>query len=321
MITCAGESGALDLYAIHEPSYPVRPPKRVLRLRLPDVKAHRQLRTINTHSSPYIARPETLQSPFVQPQDNRIHIIQLQYDDLASSYTMYIKNDYLLDLMDQMHEGKGIYTHVKVSPSSAHPSQNHFATPGAPEQSGAYQLDDIKYLPWSHWGPPNTRFLEQDLHFQWLRCSSLLASAPGGPNVLMSRYVNGYRVVMPTHIGLPDTFQDSQGHTELCVYDFNVHPKRTNDPCSPLMDPHQQQLAADEEPFWSYSVNSTPTILPEKNVFAAPVISTLPYAVSSRSGAPKYTGFMIDEQRIIGMKASFIVFFECANFDELVCST
>ena len=158
MITCAGETGSLVLYAINDPSPTtgeIQPPTRVLRLRLPELRPHRHLRTINTHSAPHLARPEALDSPFVQHQHLRIHLVQLMYGDLMPNYTMYIKNEYLLDLMDQVREKRGVYQDLQPDNAGTY-YVDHFAPPG-------------NYLPWEDWGPTNTRFLQQDLRFQWLR--------------------------------------------------------------------------------------------------------------------------------------------------------
>ncbi|KAI0703399.1 hypothetical protein BC835DRAFT_1410680 [Cytidiella melzeri] len=286
MIACAGNTGSLDLYTINDQSisrYAPDPPTRVLSLRLPELRPHRQLRSVNTHSSPHLARAEGLRTPFAQSQHRRIHLFQLHYGDLLPAYTMYVKNEYLLGLIDEMSKRKGVYHQIRVSPSIPH--SRHFATPGAPEAPPASETKYVEYLPWVHWGPRHTRFLQQELHFQWLR------------------YINGYRVVMPPSANGIDGAQAIQQLTQLCVFDFNVHPGRIDDPCDALMDLHeQQQLAEGKQPLWTYELKSEATVLPDRDLFTAPVVSALPYALSKRKGVSGYTGFMIDEQRLVGMK-------------------
>lgn len=166
MIVCTGQPGSLDLYTVNEVSASdgaIQAPTHVIRLRLPELQAHRHLRTITTHSSPYLAHPEALHSPFVQPQDLRIHLVQLLYGDLLPGYALYIKNEYLLDLMDQVHEQRGVYLDLETPSLLA-----HLSTSGAPELSLMGRVA-CRYLPWKVWGPGSTRFLQQDLRFQWLR--------------------------------------------------------------------------------------------------------------------------------------------------------
>ncbi|KAI0084537.1 hypothetical protein BDY19DRAFT_970797, partial [Irpex rosettiformis] len=173
MITCEGEVGSLDLYAINETSLDgtVQPPTQVLRLRLPELRPHRHLRTISTHSAPYLARPEALENPFVQHQDDRIHVVQLRYSDLMPGYTMYVKNEYLLSLMDQMGEKRGVYHELQVQDTTPYYSPE-LVHSDAPENRHLPLINNYQYLAWEDWGPSNTRFLQQDLRFQWLRYAS-----------------------------------------------------------------------------------------------------------------------------------------------------
>lgn len=81
----------------------------------------------------------------------------------------------------------------------------------------------------------------------------------------------------------------------MTVMDFHVHPKRTHDPCEDVA-----HKAPDYR--WGYQVSAEPSTVAASDVFRQDVISRLPYAVSRRAGDLHYTGFMMDDQRIVGMK-------------------
>ncbi|KZT01957.1 uncharacterized protein LAESUDRAFT_662823 [Laetiporus sulphureus 93-53] len=126
-----------------------------------------------------------------------------------------------------------------------------------------------KIVQWKTWGPKYSRFLEHTISFQWLR------------------YVHGQRVILPP---VMRTSQNPQ--STMYVLDFNVHPKRTNDPV-PLPKPDSR---------CSYKVFTEPSTVQRRETFKDDVVTYLPYAVMSRLGTFQYSGFMIDDERIIGMK-------------------
>lgn len=168
MVACIGHSGTLELYTINEQAEAPEPPEHVVALHLPPLLIHRQLRSISTHSAPYLANPDTVESPFIGSQDCRIHLIQLHYGDLLPQYTLYIKNEYFLEVIGQMNDGTGIYRLKRHVPVDMFPTV-HFAAPGAPESGNNSRTKLAAYLAWEAWGPQNTRFMQQSLHFQWLR--------------------------------------------------------------------------------------------------------------------------------------------------------
>lgn len=55
----------------------------------------------------------------------------------------------------------------------------------------------------------------------------------------------------------------------------------------------------------TYSLYLSDHKVPAKQLFAKEVVTRLPYAVSTRMGMFRYSGFMIDEERLIGMKVRF----------------
>ncbi|EKM51060.1 uncharacterized protein PHACADRAFT_103833 [Phanerochaete carnosa HHB-10118-sp] len=132
--------------------------------------------------------------------------------------------------------------------------------------------DTKKTLDWKDWGPKNTRFFEHNVQFQWLR------------------YVHGQRVILPPV--LPTAGADV---TMMFVLDFNVHPRRRHDPARDLPVVPQSHTH-------DHYVSFAPSAVEGGTLFKSDVVTELPYTVSHRTGALRYTGFMIDDQRIIGMK-------------------
>lgn len=132
--------------------------------------------------------------------------------------------------------------------------------------------DKKKTLEWEDWGHAHTRFFEHNVQFQWLR------------------YVHGQRVILPPVLPSPDSKESM-----MFVLDFHVLPKRLHDPAHDLPRPEHSYG-------WGHHVSLEPSIVEAGPLFKRDVISTLPYSVSHRRGDLRYTGFMIDDQRIIGMK-------------------
>ena len=104
-----------------------------------------------------------------------------------------------------------------------------------------------------------------------------------------SRYVHGARVVQPPFWRTP---------TSLSVLDFNVHPTRVNDPAGPLESSDADDYGV------TYGVITAPTVINRGQVFRHTVTTRLPYSESRREGTYNYSGFLIDDERIIGMKVS-----------------
>ncbi|KAH7907612.1 hypothetical protein BJ138DRAFT_1159727 [Hygrophoropsis aurantiaca] len=117
-------------------------------------------------------------------------------------------------------------------------------------------------IPWEKWGPTNTRFLYQPSLFQWLR------------------YVHGKRVVIPTY--------NDHGHT-MEVLDFNV--KAT---ARQLV----QRLKAST---WIQTVTEGSRIAAE-TVFASTVTTFLPYRALNTEEFSGFSGMMIDDERLVGLK-------------------
>ncbi|RPD53899.1 hypothetical protein L226DRAFT_469953 [Lentinus tigrinus ALCF2SS1-7] len=195
--------------------------------------------------------------PFETSEDVRIHMLTLHYGDLAGMFNMFLQNRFLLSLVPPGVGSRGNYAHV------------------------------VK--PWEEWGPENTRVFEWSVHFHWLRCVIVRCSI----SHLWNRYIHGSRVVFPP---IPERDPNAVERVILMM-DFNVHPKRINDPVDeyPVPEDRDCLLITNERRIEAGSV------------FQQPVVSRLPYLASTRGGitcVADYSGFMIDHERLIGMRVS-----------------
>ncbi|KAH8991386.1 hypothetical protein EDB86DRAFT_1599046 [Lactarius hatsudake] len=136
---------------------------------------------------------------------------------------------------------------------------------------GASAMD----VPWEEWGPTETRFLVLAMGFQWLR------------------YVHGTRVVCPV-------LQPS-GECRVEVLDFNVHASRAPTAAEKLA---ASRLGIDlTEPVEGSRLVCEPSVFPAAGIFAEEVVTRLPYYSVPASGqCESYVGYMVDEQRLLGLK-------------------
>lgn len=132
-------------------------------------------------------------------------------------------------------------------------------------------------VPWEEWGPAGTRFFVLAVGFQWLR------------------YVHGTRVVCPV-------LQPS-GESRVEVLDLNVHALRAP---TAAEKGAALRLGIDlEEPAAGSRLVCEPSVFPAGGVFAKEVVTRLPYySVPAPGQDESYVGYMIDEQRLLGLKAS-----------------
>ncbi|KAG1834914.1 hypothetical protein DFJ58DRAFT_821238 [Suillus subalutaceus] len=93
------------------------------------------------------------------------------------------------------------------------------------------------------------------------------------------RYVHGYRVVFPLQSG------------NMQVLDFNVRKTKRH------VFPQQPDSKA------SIEVIDYPSIILSDGIFSGPVETSLPYRVCRRDELKGFSGVMIDEQRLIGLKS------------------
>ena len=108
-----------------------------------------------------------------------------------------------------------------------------------------------------------------------------------------NRYVHGTRVVCPV-------LQPS-GDSRVEVLDFNVHPSRAPTAAEKLA---ATRLGIDlERPPEGARLVCEPSVFPAGEVFAKEVVTALPYyAVPAPGEREEYVGYMIDEQRLLGLK-------------------
>ncbi|KAH9841153.1 uncharacterized protein C8Q71DRAFT_702214 [Rhodofomes roseus] len=184
-----------------------------------------------THSGPFV-RYQTPGRAFTTAREKRVHLMSLHYGERGPRFHMFVLNKFLMSFLPPEGEAR---------PWAAHN--------------------------WKAWGPENTRFLEHNVNFQWLR------------------YVHGTRVVLPPFFTTWPVLEST-----VCVLDFNVHPKRIEHTVLPEGSSNRYQLVTD------------PSRVPAGTVFQEDVITSLPYSATTRSGKFQYSGFMIDDERIIGMK-------------------
>lgn len=81
----------------------------------------------------------------------------------------------------------------------------------------------------------------------------------------------------------------------LCVLDFNVHPER------------KDSVVVPQDSGTSYQFVTDPSRVAAGTVFEDDIVTSLPYSASTRSGKFHYSGFMIDDERIIGMKVCHLL--------------
>jgi hypothetical protein len=111
--------------------------------------------------------------------------------------------------------------------------------------------------------------------------------------VSVGRYVHGTRVVCPV-------LQPS-GFSRVEVLDMNVHALRTPTAAEKLAG---SRLGIDvEKPPVGSRLVTEPSVFPAGGVFAKEVVTELPYyAVPAPGQDEGYVGYMIDEQRLLGLK-------------------
>ena len=121
MLPRIGNSGSIDLFSFEDckptsktQSGSPASPTHVLTLCFPNLQGNRHLRSIGSHSAPYLGKPSAQSLPFYTAQNHRIHLLQLHYGDLTPQFNVFVKNEYFLDIMDQMQHQTGIYEMTQV---------------------------------------------------------------------------------------------------------------------------------------------------------------------------------------------------------------
>ncbi|OSC98108.1 hypothetical protein PYCCODRAFT_1480843 [Trametes coccinea BRFM310] len=161
--------------------------------------------------------------------------------------------------------------------------QHRYLLSYIPPEVGSGAIYEPVRKPWAEWGPDHTRFMPLMGRFEWLR------------------YVHGERVILPSLplLHVPGT---ATPPCLMMMLDFNVHPKRVDDPVSYEDDTgttsniiHSDGYR-DAFPFYD-------------RVFEEPIVSRLPFVrrIRERPGLGfqrEYSGYMMDHEHLIGMRSS-----------------
>ncbi|KAH9031028.1 hypothetical protein EDB85DRAFT_2146371 [Lactarius pseudohatsudake] len=118
-------------------------------------------------------------------------------------------------------------------------------------------------------------------------------------NRTLMRYVEAYRDDGAGAMDVPR--RASAGRVE--VLDFNVHASRAPTAAEKLA---ASRLGIDlKEPVEASQLVCEPSVFPAAGIFAKEVVTRLPYySVPAPGQLESYVGYMIDEQRLLGLKAS-----------------
>ncbi|KAF9236004.1 hypothetical protein BU15DRAFT_89346 [Melanogaster broomeanus] len=217
---------------------------------------------VATHTGPFLADCPR-DKPFTASNEDRIHVLTVQYVNPAPTEGPRVGPRLCVFLQNQVLEGY-IRRHAR---------------------SGVVPFD----VHWEEWGPANTRVLLHDGMFKWLR------------------YVHGQRVVLTSAL--------ESGRSRIKVLDFNIRdvgPRQytTPDPdsnarCGLSMDPLPAADSGSCHAACSHShgvLVDYPTRIEMPNFFAGSVESCLPYRETRRDEMAEYSGVMIDDERLVGLK-------------------
>jgi len=115
----------------------------------------------------------------------------------------------------------------------------------------------------------------------------------------LARYVHGTRVVCPV-------LQPS-GESRVEVLDFNVHASSRAPTMAEKLAATRLGIDSEQRPEGARLV-CEPSVFPAGLVFAKEVVTSLPYySVPAPGQREPYVGYMIDEQRLLGLKVRFDV--------------
>jgi hypothetical protein len=143
---------------------------------------------------------------------------------------------------------------------------------------------ELKEVDWEDWGRNNARFMPDYVSTEWQRWSGPL-STPLNSDTIHSRSINGQRVILqPTRKGLQ----------KIRIYDFNVNAALSEG----------SSTGSDEDSGYWQLVTAPTTVL--HRVFDSAFESSLPYLYVERvlPERERYAGFMIDEERVVGVQVS-----------------
>ncbi|KAF9222211.1 hypothetical protein BS17DRAFT_736128 [Gyrodon lividus] len=278
-LTCGGATGSIEIFTFScdcsssDQPQPA-PVVHVASLRLATLLPSVRIVSLNTHTGPFLAGCPC-DKPFTASNEDRIHMIILQYLDQAPTdgpraprWCVFLHNRTL-----------EAYIRRQV----------------VEKESGRMPV----VVPWEAWGRMNTRMLPHNGMFKWLR------------------YVHGQRVIVPSMVG--------PGKSRMQVLDFNFrdhdvsHQRPYTIPDIDSSDP-RCGLGADLKTGGGDSGSSIgtraerslvgtqveivdyPTRIELTNFFAENVETCLPFRSTTRDVMANYSGVMIDDERLVGLK-------------------
>lgn len=215
--------------------------------------------------------------PFTGAPDSRVHAMCVQYHmgragnmERGSRFFLFMKNDCLLKYVEDFKRECTMENSSKESGRQYREGEIRISERNPPRK-----------VPWEEWGPDNTRFMPYGMQFRWLR------------------YVHGQKVVCPPYTA----GQGLDRVSVLEVLDFNIHVKRLpeNIGVGTISCRGDQETVPDKFALYVYT-DPSPVEKPE--IFLKPVVSRLPYSRAIRTHVGEmYSGFMIDEERIVGLRS------------------
>ena len=172
---------------------------------------------------------------------------------------------------------------------------NRFLTSLLPPDTGDPEKgsSEVIRLDWHEWGPKNTRVVEFLLHSRAVRYDRAVIPLPCFRALTRTgaRCIHGSRVILPPHL-----LDDEPSTFTLRMMDFNVHPKRHNDPTSTAQKPEGR----------FYALFPGPRQISGEGLFEHDIETSLPYTMTMREDVPSpmaqdYYGFMIDREVLFGL--------------------
>jgi hypothetical protein len=201
-------------------------------------------------------------APFVSSNEHRVYVLTVQYVHLPT-----------LD---------GPRTRPRMCVFLQYRTLERYLARGVAHVASAGDACRSLEVPWAEWGPTGARMMPHVGVFQWLR------------------YVHGQRVVMI----LPTS---KAGKSTLQVLDFNVRRAFDDDAVDKEQDGSQEERNDGEETDPSLRKRTLervyhPTRIVMPNIFVDVVESGLPYREARRDVRGDYSGVMIDDERLVGLK-------------------
>ncbi|KAI5114812.1 hypothetical protein M0805_005347, partial [Coniferiporia weirii] len=235
-------------------------------LLLPTLQPNNHYAELSAHTAPFTANAPK-GSPFASSDDARIHVLSVVTQPAPPPHS---NSDSEVGVPPTGHAASFVVivlNRILLKYAHAHMQRGGGANTTRP----CAQMD----VPWEEWGPRNTRWFHERSSHAWLR------------------YVHGPRLVRAVHSAWPNT------RCRLQVLDFHVHPLRIGD------DDRAREMADAAEPDVPcvHRLIAGPTLMRDRAVFkGGGVESRLPYReVTLKNELGPYSGFMIDEERVIGL--------------------